>query len=175
MQGELDLTLFYKIEGCWGMSWVPGDILKTEILNDLNDRDLNDRKTPLNIYLFFWWNSFLVLAIASSPIVGFYQQWAFVVLHNLDSDWVVPFLFLDALNNQVWICRLWCWSLVKVLNLLHSSSSAARELCLIFPCRWGDIPVSNTRISLRSLFACIFAHVHKILQSCLTANQIYSR
>ncbi len=21
-----------------------------------------------------------------SPIVGFYQQWAFVVLHNLDSD-----------------------------------------------------------------------------------------
>ena len=28
-----------------GMSWVPGDILKTEILNDLNDRDLNDRKS----------------------------------------------------------------------------------------------------------------------------------
>ena len=24
-----------------------------EILNDLNDRDLNDRKTPLNIHLFF--------------------------------------------------------------------------------------------------------------------------
>ena len=65
MQGELDLTLFYKIEGCWGMSWVPGDILKTEILNDLNDRDLNDRKTTLNIYLFFWWNCFLVLTIAS--------------------------------------------------------------------------------------------------------------
>ena len=32
---------------------MPGDILKTEILNDLNDRDLNDRKTTLNIYLFF--------------------------------------------------------------------------------------------------------------------------
>ena len=32
---------------------MPGGILKTEILNDLNDRDLNDRKTPLNIYLFF--------------------------------------------------------------------------------------------------------------------------
>ena len=37
LQGELDLTLFYKIEGCWGIFW------KTEILNDLNDRDLNDR------------------------------------------------------------------------------------------------------------------------------------
>ena len=36
-----------------------------------------------------------------SPIVGFYQQWAFVVLHNLDPDRVVPFLFLDALNDQV--------------------------------------------------------------------------
>ena len=36
-QGELDLTLFYKIEGCWGI------FLNPEILNDLNDRDLNDR------------------------------------------------------------------------------------------------------------------------------------
>ena len=36
-QGELDLTLFYKIEGCRGI------FLKPEILNDLNDRDLNDR------------------------------------------------------------------------------------------------------------------------------------
>ena len=35
--GELDLTLFYKIEGCWGI------FLNPEILNDLNDRDLNDR------------------------------------------------------------------------------------------------------------------------------------
>ncbi len=26
---------------------------EVEILNDLNDRDLNDRKTPLNIHLFF--------------------------------------------------------------------------------------------------------------------------
>ena len=25
---------------------------EVEILNDLNDRDLNDRKTPLNIHLF---------------------------------------------------------------------------------------------------------------------------
>ena len=39
LQGELDLTLFYKIEGHLR------DILKTEILNDLNDRDLNDRKS----------------------------------------------------------------------------------------------------------------------------------
>ena len=41
-----------------------------------------------------------------SPIVGFYQQWTLVILHNLDPDRVVPFLFLDALNDQVWICRL---------------------------------------------------------------------
>lgn len=41
-----------------------------------------------------------------SPIVGLYQQWAFVILHNLDSDRVVPFLFLDALDDQVRICRL---------------------------------------------------------------------
>ena len=34
LQGELDLTLFYKIEGY---------LEKNEILNDLNDRDLNDR------------------------------------------------------------------------------------------------------------------------------------
>ena len=26
---------------------------EVEIFNDLNDRDLNDRKTPLNIHLFF--------------------------------------------------------------------------------------------------------------------------
>lgn len=26
---------------------------EVKILNDLNDSDLNDRKTPLNIYLFF--------------------------------------------------------------------------------------------------------------------------
>ena len=44
LQGELDLTLFYKTEGYFE---------KPEILNDLNDRDLNDRKTALNIYLFF--------------------------------------------------------------------------------------------------------------------------
>ena len=37
LQGELDLTLFYKIEGCCGI------FLNPKILNDLNDRDLNDR------------------------------------------------------------------------------------------------------------------------------------
>jgi len=40
-QSELDLTLFYKIEGCRGI------FLKPEILNDLNDRDLHDRKTEM--------------------------------------------------------------------------------------------------------------------------------
>ena len=43
LQGELDLTLFYKIEGHLR------DILKTEILNDLNDRDLNDRKSLMTL------------------------------------------------------------------------------------------------------------------------------
>ena len=43
-QSELDLTLFYKIEEYF-------DNLKS--LMTENDRDLNDRKTPLNIYLFF--------------------------------------------------------------------------------------------------------------------------
>ena len=36
-----------------------------------------------------------------SPIVGLYQQWTLVIFHNLDSNRVVPFLFLDALNDQV--------------------------------------------------------------------------
>ena len=36
LQSELDLTLFYMIEGYFE---------KNEILNDLNDRDLNDRNT----------------------------------------------------------------------------------------------------------------------------------
>ena len=36
LQGELDLTLFYKIEG--HLRDTLRDILKTEILNDLNDR-----------------------------------------------------------------------------------------------------------------------------------------
>ena len=50
--------------------------------------------------------------------MGFYQQWAFVILHNLDPDRVVPFLFLDALNDQVRIGRFSRWSLVKVLNIV---------------------------------------------------------
>ena len=33
-----------------------------------------------------------------SHVMGFYQQWTFVVLHNLDYNRVVPFLFLDASN-----------------------------------------------------------------------------
>ena len=41
-----------------------------------------------------------------SPIMGLYQQWTFVILHNLDSDRVVSFLFLDALNYQVRVGRL---------------------------------------------------------------------
>ncbi|MCW4081076.1 hypothetical protein [Segatella copri] len=52
-----------------------------------------------------------------SPIMGLYKQWAFVILHNLDPDRVVPFLFLDALNDQVRIGRFSRWSLVKVLNI----------------------------------------------------------
>ena len=44
MQGELDLTLFYKIEG--HLRDTLRDILKTEILND---RDLNDRKSLMTL------------------------------------------------------------------------------------------------------------------------------
>ena len=39
-QGELDLTLFYKIEGY---------LEKNEILNDLNDRDLNDQLSQFSL------------------------------------------------------------------------------------------------------------------------------
>ena len=45
LQGELDLTLFYKIEG--HLRDTLRDILKTEILNDLND--LNDRKSLMTL------------------------------------------------------------------------------------------------------------------------------
>ena len=41
-----------------------------------------------------------------SHVMGFYQQWALVILYDFDSDRVVPFLFLDALNNQVRVSRL---------------------------------------------------------------------
>ena len=44
---KLDLTLFYKIEG--HLRDTLRDILKTEILNDLNDRDLNDRKSLMTL------------------------------------------------------------------------------------------------------------------------------
>ena len=47
LQGELDLNLFYKIEG--HLRDTLRDILKTEILNDLNDRDLNDRKSLMTL------------------------------------------------------------------------------------------------------------------------------
>ena len=42
LQGELDLTLFYKIEGYFEKP-------KSLILNDLNDRDLNDRKSLMTL------------------------------------------------------------------------------------------------------------------------------
>ena len=42
----------------------------------------------------------------SGHIMGLNQQWTLVILHNLDLDRVVSFLFLDALNNQIWISRL---------------------------------------------------------------------
>ena len=47
LQGEFDLTLFYKIEG--HLRDTLRDILKTEILNDLNDRDLNDWKSLMTL------------------------------------------------------------------------------------------------------------------------------
>lgn len=93
LQGELDLTLFYMIEGYF-------DNLKSLMTG--NDRDFNDRKTPpKHLFIFLMKQLSCLSHCFRSPIVGFYQQWAFVVLHNLDPDRVVPFLFLDALNDQV--------------------------------------------------------------------------
>ena len=63
------------------------DIFKPEILNDLNDRDLNDRKTaPKHLFIFLMKLLSCLSHCFRSSIVGFYQQWAFVILHNLDPD-----------------------------------------------------------------------------------------
>ena len=62
-QGELDLTLFYKIEGCWGIFW------KSEILNDLNDLDLNDR---IDEYMYTS-GSLLVMSKLPNFVLGRYR------------------------------------------------------------------------------------------------------
>ena len=55
---EKNLLFFYynfdstTLFSCGGET-IMGQSKYPEILNDLNDRDLNDRKTPLNIHLFF--------------------------------------------------------------------------------------------------------------------------
>ena len=67
---------------------------------------LMTRKAPKHSFVFLMKLLSCLNHCFRSPIVSFYQQWAFVILHNLDPDRVVPFLFLDALNDQVWICRL---------------------------------------------------------------------
>ena len=56
LQGELDLTLFYKIEGCWGIFFEKLKSLMTE-----NDRDLNDRIHEY-MYTYTSWGSLLVMS-----------------------------------------------------------------------------------------------------------------
>ena len=94
LQGELDLTLFYKTEGYF-------DNLK--FLMTLMTVTLMTGNGPKHLFVFLMKLLPCLIHCFRSPIVGFYQQWAFVILHNLDPDRVVPFLFLDALNDQVWI------------------------------------------------------------------------
>ena len=108
LQGELDLTLFYKTEGYF-------DNLK--FLMTLMTVTFMPGNASKHSFVFLMKLLSCLSRCFCSPIVGFYQQWAFMILHNFDSDKVVPFLFLDALNNQVRIGRFNRWSLVKVLNI----------------------------------------------------------
>ena len=55
LQGELDLTLFYKIEGYWGIFDNPKSLM-TE-----NDRDLHDRIHEY-MYPYTLWGSLLVMS-----------------------------------------------------------------------------------------------------------------
>ena len=150
----------------WGQtSWIP------EILNDLNDRDLNDRKTPLNIHLFFWWNSFLVLAIASVAL-----------------SWV------SISNGLLWYCTILTpTELCLFFSSMHwiiKSGFADFDVGALSKFSTYYIPLPQQLASFAWYFHVVegisqsqtleyrfgrylpvfFAHVHKILQSCLTAN-----
>ena len=96
LQGELDLTLFYKIEGYF-------DNLKS--LMTLMTVTLMTGKASKHLFVFLMKLLPCLCHCFRSPVMGFYQQWTLVILHNLDFDRVVSFLFLDALNNQIWISR----------------------------------------------------------------------
>ena len=176
MQGELDLTLFYKIEGCWGMSWVPGDILKTEILNDLNDRDLNDRKTTLNIYLFFWWNCFLVLTIASVAL-----SWVTISNGLLWYCTILPptelCLFFSSMH---WIIKSGfadfdVGALSKFSTYYIPLPQQLASFAWYFHVVEGISQSQTLEYRFGRYLPLFFAHVHKIQQSCLTVYQIYSR
>ena len=176
LQGELDLTLFYKIEGYWGIFFEKPKSLMTENDRDLNDRDLNDRKTPLNIYLFFWWNSFLVLAIASVALswvsISNGLWWYCTILTPTElclffssMHWMIKSGFADfdvgALSKFSTYYIPLPQQLASFAWYFHVVEGISQSQTLEY--RFGRyLPV-------------FFAHVHKMLQSCLTANQIYSR
>ena len=66
LQGELDLTLFYMIEGCWGIFFEKPKSLMTENDRDLNDRILGrNKKRPLSSYWgersIYLWMSLLII------------------------------------------------------------------------------------------------------------------
>lgn len=50
-------------------------------------------------------------------VVCFDEQWAFVVWYDFDTNRIVPCFRLDTLADEVWIGRLRCRCLVKVLDV----------------------------------------------------------
>ena len=77
LQGELDLTLFYKIEGYF-------DNLKS--LMTLMTVTLMTGNAPKHSFIFLMKLLPCLSHCFCSPIVGLYQQWTLVILHNLDPN-----------------------------------------------------------------------------------------
>ena len=114
LQSELDLTLFYKIEGCWGIFW------KTEILNDLNDRDLNDRIHEY-MYPYTLWGSLLVMSKLPNFVLGRY--WIVLDGSNLFLSiiWVSP-------SVSSWVSWVPSWVPLHYFSLPHFASDTSPYL-----------------------------------------------
>ncbi len=72
LQGELNLPLFYMIEGYFE---TPKSLMT-----------LMTGNASKHSFVFLMKLLSCLSHCFRSPIVGFYQQWAYVVLHNLDPD-----------------------------------------------------------------------------------------
>ena len=72
LQGELNLPLFYMIEGYFE--------------NPKSLMTLMTGNASKHSFVFLMKLLSCLSHCFRSPIVGFYQQWAYVVLHNLDPD-----------------------------------------------------------------------------------------